>query len=76
MATQSYRGSQSQGGLGDYYQTQNYFNTQASQQIPNSYAEFPALGTLSQVRHPPSTGFVPLCLGKIAGVLAKRLEGC
>ena len=49
MATQSYRGSQSQGGLGDYYQTQDYFGTQASQQIPNSYAEFPALGTLSQV---------------------------
>ena len=52
MNTQAFRGTQSQGGftLGDDYGL-DYFQSQQLQgsQIPNSYAEFPALGQFSQV---------------------------
>ena len=53
MNTQAFRGTQSQASgftLGDDYGL-DYFQTQQlqSQQVPNSYAEFPALGQFSQV---------------------------
>ena len=58
MNTQAFRGTQSQAGgftLGNDYGL-DYFQTQQlqSQQVSNSYADFPALGQFSQVEYQPT----------------------